>query len=321
MNCAPSLSWCLVDLALMSDFPVVLEFPGGEVDAWLAGTAGNIEKALDDAGAVLLRGLPVASAREFDDVVAVFDLPVFSYEESLSNAVRINHTSRVFTANEAPPDVEIHLHHEMAQTPISPSRLFFCCISPAEAGGATPLCQSELLLAAFSEQHPAWTRALREKGLRYVTRMPSENDESAGQGRSWKSTLDVASRGAAEARLTELGYDFMWQPDDSLRTVSPVLPGVIKVGEDRESFFHQLLAAYLGWPGVREDPASALSFGDGSTIPVEMLEALAALSGEFTHDLQWQAGDVAIVNNRLIMHGRRAYAGSRKREVLVSMAP
>lgn len=305
----------------MSGFPVVLEFPGGEIDAWLVDQTANIEEALDDAGAVLLRGLPVATAQDFDDVVAVFDLPVFSYEESLSNAVRINHTPRVFTANEAPPDVEIHLHHEMAQTPVSPSRLFFCCISPAEEGGATPLCQSELLLAAFSEQHPGWGNELREKGLRYVTRMPSENDESAGQGRSWKSTLGVDSREAAEARLADLGYDFAWQPDGSIKTVSPVLPGVIRIEEGRESFFHQLLAAYLGWPGVRENPASALSFGDGSPIPVEMLEALAALSGEFTHDLEWQAGDVAIVNNRLIMHGRRSFAGSRNREVLVSMAP
>jgi len=305
----------------MDSFPVVLDFPGGEIDTWLAGQAANIEDALDDAGAVLLRGLPVVSAQDFDDVVAAFDLPVFSYEESLSNAVRVNHTPRVFTANEAPPDVEIHLHHEMAQTPVSPSRLYFCCLSPAEQGGATPLCRSELLLMAFSEQHPGWANELREKGLRYVTRMPSENDESAGQGRSWKSTLGVDSRDAAEARLADLGYDFAWQPDGSIRTVSPVLPGVIRIEEGRESFFHQLLAAYLGWPGVRENPASALSFGDGSPIPVEMLEALASMSRGFTHDLNWQAGDVAIVNNRLIMHGRRAFAGSRKREVLVSMAP
>ena len=59
----------------------------------------------------------VADAQAFDDFVAGFDLPNFAYDESLSNAVRHNRTPRVFTANEAPQDVEIFLHHEMAQTP------------------------------------------------------------------------------------------------------------------------------------------------------------------------------------------------------------
>ncbi len=305
----------------MSDFPAVLQFDGGDVRSWLDNQSANIEEALDDVGAVLLRGMPVSSAQAFDEVVASFDLPIFSYEESLSNAVRINHTPRVFTANEAPPEVEIHLHHEMAQTPVAPSRLFFCCLSPADEGGATPLCQSEALLEAFTEQHPKWADELKRKGLRYVTRMPSDNDESAGQGRSWKSTLGVNSPSEAETRLSELGYDFEWQPDGSIRTVSPVLPAVVDVKEDRTSFFHQLLAAYLGWPGVRENPATALSFGDDAEIPSELLETLATLSSDYTYDLNWQAGDVAIVNNYLVMHGRRPYSGTTKREVLVSMAP
>ena len=54
-------------------------------------------------GAVLFRGFPLATAEDFDAFVAAFDLPNFPYDESLSNAVRVNKTPRVFTANEAPP--------------------------------------------------------------------------------------------------------------------------------------------------------------------------------------------------------------------------
>ena len=68
--------------------------------------------------------LRVGDAQAFDDFVAGFNLPNFAYDESLSNAVRHNRTPRVFTANEAPQDVEIFLHHEMAQTPYYPSHLF-----------------------------------------------------------------------------------------------------------------------------------------------------------------------------------------------------
>ena len=50
------------------------------------------------------------------------------------------------------------------------------------------------------------------------------------------------------------------------------------------------------------------------------LEVVAALAPKFTYDLMWQDGDVALVDNTLTMHGRRPYAGERKRRVLVALA-
>ena len=67
-----------------------------------------------------------------------FDQENFSYAGSLSNAVRHNRTERVFTANEAPPDVS-YFHHEMAQTPVFPSKLAFYCEQAPTVGGATPV--------------------------------------------------------------------------------------------------------------------------------------------------------------------------------------
>ena len=85
----------------------------------------EIENELNKSGAVLFRGFPVENAEDFDKFARAFDYENFTYKESLSNAVRINYTELVFTANEAPKDVEIFLHHELAQTPISPNKLFF----------------------------------------------------------------------------------------------------------------------------------------------------------------------------------------------------
>ncbi len=76
-------------------------------------------------GAVLLRGFPVTRAEDFDVLIESLGLPNFPYEKSLSNAVRVNRTPRVFSANEAPPDVQIFFHHEMAQTPLLPALDFF----------------------------------------------------------------------------------------------------------------------------------------------------------------------------------------------------
>ena len=104
------------------------------------------QRHLANRGAILFRGFPVETPADFDEFVETFRWPNFPYRESLSNAVRVNKTDRVFTANEAPADVEIYLHHEMAQTPVFPTKIFFCCTIAADSGGATPICRSDILL-------------------------------------------------------------------------------------------------------------------------------------------------------------------------------
>ena len=300
----------------MSDFPHVIE-GGGDLAAHFAAHKPTIDVALAEAGAVLLRGFAVPDADAFDAAVVGYGEPGFTYEESLSNAVRVNVTPRVFTANEAPPTTEIHLHHEMAQTPLYPGKLFFFCEVAAEEGGATPLCRSDLLYARLQEEDPANAAAFASRGVRYSNVMPSENDAGSGQGRSWRSTLGVDTRGAAEQRLLSLGYEWEWRDDDSLRATTPTLPAVRALGDGRTSFFNQLIAAFRGWSDSRNDPARAVTFGDGEPITREHMACAIDLAEELAYDHAWQAGDVVLVDNFAVMHGRKPFAG--KRRVLASL--
>ena len=286
---------------------------------WLADNQSTIEHELARSGAVLFRGFPIVEAQDFDAFSAAFGYSTFTYKESLSNAVRINYTERVFTANEAPKDMEIFLHHEMAQTPHSPSKLFFFCHSPAETGGATPICRSDHLFEAINIRKPELAKQFIDKGVRYTTHMPAENNSDSGQGRSWKDTLSVDSIKAGEAKLTELGYDWLWLQDGSLKATSPILPAVIN-NNGHLVFYNQLIAAFMGWKGVRENPSLALQFGDGHAILADDLLDIANWAEEFTFDLQWQAGDIVLIDNRRSMHGRRPYSGDKKRLVLVALA-
>jgi hypothetical protein len=105
--------------------------------AWLAENRRQLGERAALHGDILFRGFPLTGSDDFDRFVAAFDLPNFPYEESLSNAVRVVKTPRVFTANEAPATVTIFLRHEMAQTPIYPRELFVF-LKSAESGGANP---------------------------------------------------------------------------------------------------------------------------------------------------------------------------------------
>lgn len=308
-----------------SIFPAVVVNDGSvttleQWETWLSANQAALEEQLASAGALLFRGFPVNSAETFDRFSAAFGYANFTYQESLSNAVRINFTERVFTANEAPKDVEIYLHHEMAQTPIFPSKLFFFCEAAADEGGATPLCRSDMLYSAMLKDDPELANAFAEKGVKYTTTMPGEDDHNSGQGRSWKSTLSVETKEQAEQKLAELGYSWEWAENGGLRAITPVLPAVKTLENGTQVFFNQLIAAFMGWKGVKENPSSAITFGDGSHIPAEGLAAIVNAADEFTYDLAWQDGDVAIVDNYMAMHGRRPYSGERKRKVLVALA-
>ena len=300
----------------MTGFPAIIEGKG-DLAAYLHAEREAVGAAQLEAGAVLFRGFDVPDALAFDAAIEAFGAPGFTYEDSLSNAVRTNVTPRVFTANEAPPETEIYLHHEMAQTPLYPSALFFYCeIAPGE-GGATPLCRSDRVFERLAKEAPEFAARAEAQGVRYTNVMPGEDDAGSGQGRSWRSTLSVADREGAEARLLQLGYNWHWLDDGSLRVTTRALPAVRDVGDGRKSFFNQLIAAFRGWSDSRNDANRAITFGDGTPITADDMAPAIRIAEELAYDLQWQAGDVALIDNFLVMHGRRPFAG--KRRVLASL--
>lgn len=299
-----------------TEFPAIIA-GGGDLAAFLATNKQAVDAALDDAGALLFRGFDVPDPQAFDAAIESYGEPGFTYEDSLSNAVRTNVTARVFTANEAPPTTEIFLHHEMAQTPLYPSKLFFYCEIAAQKGGATPVCRSDWLLDRLESQAPEFVARVEAEGVCYTNVMPGSDDAGSGQGRSWRSTLSVSDRDAAEARLRELGYSWEWQDDGSLRATTPALPAVRKLADGRKSFFNQLIAAFRGWADSRNDPGKAITFGDGTPITSEDMAPAISIADKLTANIPWQAGDVALLDNYLVMHGRRPFEGRRR--VLASL--
>ena len=302
-------------------FPLVYAAqPNTQSDAvqrWLAQHKSQIAMELAINGAVLFRDFGVVDDQGFDGFIRAFGWPSFTYEESLSNAVRHNRTELVFTANEAPPSVSIFLHHEMAQTPIYPSKLFFFCEQAAASGGATPICRSDILLEQLQAEIPGFLKACEEKGIRYSQTMPAENDLQSGQGRSWASTLSAANVEEAEAKLKRLNYQWQWQSDGSLSVTTPVLPAVKMLQDGRKVFFNQLIAAFRGWQDARNNSEKSICYGDDSPISNDDMAVVIKLADELTFDIPWQTGDVVLVDNFVTMHGRRPFGGQRR--VLASL--
>jgi len=286
---------------------------------WLKENKNSIESQLEEYGAILFKDLPIETADEFDKFVSTFNYDTFTYEESLSNAVRINKTSKVFTANEAPREVEIFLHHEMAQTPSYPKNIFFFCKSASESGGETPLCRSDQLYEALLREDKTLVESFEKFGVIYNSIMSNGDELISGQGRSWQKTLGVSSKNGAEAKLSKLGYSWNWIEGDNLSVTTKTLQATKELGNGKKSFFNQVIAASLGWKKNSKNQIAPVRFGNGEEIKQSYIELVSELAKSMTFLRSWQDRDILLVDNYRVMHGRKPFSGNKKREVLVSL--
>ncbi|KAL9247368.1 hypothetical protein vseg_020809 [Gypsophila vaccaria] len=265
--------------------------------------------------AVLFRGFSVNSADDFNDVVEAFGFQELPYVGGA--APRSNVVGRVFTANESPPDQKIPFHHEMAQVPEFPAKLFFFCEVEPKSGGETPIVLSHVIYQRMKERHPEFVQQLEEHGLLY-TRVLGEGDNPASPiGRGWKSTFLTDDKSIAESRAAKLGMKLEWL-ENGVKTVMGPIPAV-KFDETRQRkvWFNSMVAAYTGWEDELNDPVKAVTFGDGRPLPGDIVHDCLKILEEESVAIPWQKGDVLLIDNWAVLHSRRSFEPPRR--VLASL--
>eukprot|EP00897_Mesotaenium_endlicherianum_P005114 jgi/Mesen1/4630/ME000239S03903 len=276
-----------------------------DVEAWVRQQKIWIENQLLEYGAVLLRGFPVESAADFNRVVEAFEWEELPYVGGA--APRTNVVGRVFTSNESPPDQKIPFHHEMAQVPEYPAKLFFFCEVPPAEGGETPILLSHEVVQTMEARWPQFVRELREKGLVYTRVLGEGDDTTSAIGRGWQSTA------------RQLGVTLEWLPNGSVKTVSGPLPALRRDERTgREAWFNSMVAAFTGWQDSRNTAEKTVTFGDGTPLPREAVLDCSAIMQAASVAVPWQRGDVLLIDNHTVQHSRRAFRPPRR--VLASLA-
>ncbi|XP_058180884.1 clavaminate synthase-like protein At3g21360 [Rhododendron vialii] len=275
-----------------------------------------LESLLHKSGAVLFRGFPVTTAPEFNDVVEAFGFEELPYVGGA--APRTNVVGRVFTANEAPPDQKIPFHHEMAQVPTFPSKLFFYCEVEPGKGGETPIVLSHIVYQRMKKEYPEFVERLEEHGLIYTRVLGEDDDPSSPIGRGWKSTFLTKDKGVAAERAAKLGMKLEWEEDGSVKTIMGPIPAIkLDKARQRKIWFNSMVAAYTGWEDARNDPVKAVTFGDGEPLPADIIYDCLKILDEESVAVPWQKGDVLLLDNWAVLHSRRPFDPPRR--VLASL--
>ncbi|MBA0785014.1 hypothetical protein Gotri_027848 [Gossypium trilobum] len=274
-----------------------------------------LDSLLLKSGALLFRGFPVKTAKDFNDVVEAFGFEELPYVGGA--APRTNVVGRVFTANESPPDQKIPFHHEMAQVPEFPSKLFFFCEVEPGSGGETPIVLSHIVYEKMKEKYPEFVDRLEAHGLLYTRVLGEDDDPSSPIGRGWKSTFLTSNKAVAEERAAKLGMKLEWL-SNGVKTVMGPIPAIkYDKSRQRKIWFNSMVAAYTGWEDSRNDPVKAVTFGDGQPLPADIIyDCLKILEDECV-PIPWKKGDVMLIDNLATLHSRRSFDPPRR--VLASL--
>lgn len=252
----------------------------------------GVEALFRRHGAVLLRGFPIEldEFRTFNDLWCSSSVFNESPDRQLLDAA---HNIQSVNGGSAP----FPLHPELSREPWKPDVCFFLCLQPPVSGGETTLCD----------------------GVEIVRRLPVPIREAMAVRR-----LLYVQPAAPETLAYWLGTA---TPDDARLAAPPAScpyrfvragPGVVRVftrpmlhrsrfgGELAFGNFLLFARDYLGLPNF---PV----MDNGQRVPDDWMEAVRRAAEPITAPIAWQQGDLVMIDNSRVMHGRRAIVDADNR--------
>jgi hypothetical protein len=190
----------------------------------------------------------------------------------------------------------------------------------SEEGGVTPIADCREVYRLLS---PELRDKFHTKGLKYVRNFIPKLDVS------WQQFFRTENRAEVEAKCRETGTEFKWKDGDRLK-IESWAPGVITHPRTGELvFFNQVRLHHVSClpKAYRESTLSMFApddlprnvvFGDGTPITDDEVAQVGLAFDKAVVDAPWQKGDIMMLNNMLVAHGRRPFKGKRK--IVVAMA-
>jgi alpha-ketoglutarate-dependent taurine dioxygenase len=301
--------------------PLVLKPAAADVQLldWARANHDFLEGNLLRHGAILFRGFNVGSMALFERFAELTSRGgLLDYVYGSTPRHRI--AGSVYTSTEYPADQVIPFHNEMSYSRSWPMKIWFCCLKAAPGGGATPIADSARV---FEMMDPEIRALFAERGVMYV------RNYGAGPDLSYRQVFGTENRDEIEKFCRNAEIEYEWKSDGGLRTrqkcqaiaVHPVTGQTVWFNQAH--LFHisslnpalsEELLAEFGEEGL---PRNAY-YGDGARIEAAVLERVREAYGRARVEFPWEEGDILMLDNMLVAHGRSSYQGERK--VVVAMA-
>jgi alpha-ketoglutarate-dependent taurine dioxygenase len=311
-----------VDIKVPGDgatLPIIIKptIRGVSLCEWSMLARDQIQALLLRHGAILFRGFDVRSGVEFNRFIESVSGTPLPYLERSSPRTLVE--GNIYTSTEYPPEHSIFLHCENSYQKSWPLKIFFYCEVQPEQCGETPIADTRRILMRID---PDIRAAFASKGVLY------RRNFGAGLGLPWQNVFQTHDRECVERYCKVAGIECSWRGPDSLTTrfVRKAIRQHPITGEDlwfnHAVFFHISTLDSETQKIFRSDFSddelpNNTYYGDGTPIEPNVYNHLRNAYTQETVTFPWQIGDVLMVDNMLVAHGRMPYRGARK--ILVGM--
>jgi len=192
----------------------------------------------------------------------------------------------------------VGLHIENGNSPFAPDLTWFYCEKAAAAGSETTVCDGYRVWDAFTEetrerfagQDIAYSRRVDEDKWKAYVRH-ALGGERADEDISVQDMRTLAA-GSGTTIIKEL-------PDGAIHYEYRVRAAHETLFGARPAFANSILGPSYNYEKPR------ICFADESDFSAALLGEVVARTEELTENLSWQDGDVALIDNTRVMHGRR----------------
>lgn len=305
----------------IGEFPVKIELPNYSIQEFIKFyKEGNFDELLTKFGSIKFSGLNIDSTQTFGEITNGISKNFLDYVDG--NSPRTKLEGKVYTSTEYDNTQKITMHNELSYSSTWPKKIFFSCVQPAAVGGETTLADGRLIL---KEMNPSIVKEIEKKGIVYIRNLHG----GIGVGPSWQDTFETTDKSVVEKHCEANNIKFQWY-DENLRLYQNS-KGIINhhiTGE--KVWFNQIDQFHPSHLGedifetlnlICESPEEFpmyVTFGDGSEIPSSTVAEIMETIEKVTEYPVWDKGELLVVDNELVCHGRNSFEGDRL--VLVAMS-
>lgn len=286
---------------------------------WIKERKVMFEDYLATHGGILLRNFNVHSVSEFNRIIQCLCPNLLDYVYRSTPRTKLG--GKIYTATEYPADRSIPLHNENSYTDSWPKMICFFSILVASEGGETPIANSRNI---YKRIDPAIREKFEKYGVMYIRNF------SNGVDLNWKEVFQTEMKEEVERYCKEHDIIFEWKEGITELTTKQICQSSIthsrsgeKVWFNQAHLFHisslddNIRLSLIKELGEENVPRNAY-YGNGEPIENAVLQHIRDSYEKEKIKFDWNKGDMMILDNILMAHGREPYKGERK--VVVAMS-